>query len=264
MTALLTPYRSLFANWRRIAALTRHDLMSRYVRNTFGMFWVFAFPALFLGIYSYTYLYIFKVASTVFPADIFILVIFGALIPFISFQESFQGGAASVVSSAHLVQTTLFPVETLPVRTVLSSLPVLIIGLAGLVIALPFTAKLHVTLLLLPVAVLLQIVFMIGIAWLAATITIFFRDFIQISGLVSILLMLLSPLGFTREQIPDKLGVFCLLNPLYYMIEFYRDVMFRGSIDTTIAVAWIAIAFGTFHLGHFVFSRLRPMFASHV
>ncbi|AWM87685.1 ABC transporter permease [Microvirga sp. 17 mud 1-3] len=261
---LSLPYRILWSNRQRIFALSVLELSSRYASSVLGALWIVVFPLFFLSIYAYVYLFVFKVQAANVDSLTLILIIFGALVPFISFQETLSVGAMTIVSNKPLVNGTLFPIEILPPRVALSSFPVLFVGLALVIVTRIFQGQASLTLLLLPVAIALQFLFLCGIAWLVSTMTVFFRDFGQIVGLLSVVLMLLSPIGYSREQVPDTLGWISLINPLFYMIEFYRDILIRGDIDPKIAVTWVITAFGTFHIGFFLFERLKLLFADYV
>jgi lipopolysaccharide transport system permease protein len=158
----------------------------------------------------------------------------------------------------------MFPIELIPVKVVLTSSVSLMSSLGLLMIFLFSQGTFHLAQLVLPLVVMLQIVFTVGIVWLLSCLCVFFPDIAQFMGVIVLFLMIVSPIAYTREMVPESLRAFLLPNPLYYMIMLYRDAAFNGFVSERLLVAFAAIAVLTFALGWALFDRLKPLFSDYV
>jgi ABC-type polysaccharide/polyol phosphate export permease len=76
--------------------------------------------------------------------------------------------------------------------------------------------------------------------------------------------MIVSPIGYTSDMIPPELRAIAYVNPLFYIIELYRQVLIFGVFAPRFWVAFSTLALLTFWFGHDVFRRLKPIFAEYV
>ena len=261
---MLANARLLYAYRRIIWATTVSDVRGRFSGTVFGLLWAVLYPALFLGLYAVVYTSIFQVRLKGYTDFQYVLMIFCGLIPFIGFSEALSNGVASVIGNKGLIKNTLFPIELIPVKAVLTGTVTMFCGLAMLLISLWLQGIAHSTQLLIPVLIVLQLIFSIGLIWLLSAVNVFVPDLSQIVGILILFLMLVSPIAYTREMIPAQLAPFMYPNPLFYLILLYRGAAFQGVIDLPLLLAFTAISISTFWFGGFVFGRLKPLFADYV
>jgi lipopolysaccharide transport system permease protein len=228
------------------------------------MAWTLIYPLLFLGLYAAIYLMIFQVRLPNYSTFEYILIVFSGLIPFLGFAESLGTGVGSVQANKNLIKNTMFPIELIPVKAVLSSCVTMTVGLGLLLVVLWLSGTILPSQFLVPVIFILQLVFMIGFIWILSALNIFFQDLAQITGVLILFLMLVSPIAYTKEMIPPALMPLMYPNPLYYMIMLYRGVLVIGEFPMDLFGIYLIISIGTFFLGYYVFSRLMPLFADYV
>jgi lipopolysaccharide transport system permease protein len=138
------------------------------------------------------------------------------------------------------------------------------ISLIGLVLALWLSGNFSITqFFILPVFVL-QFMFFLGLAWLVSALNVFFRDIAQFVGILILIIMIISPIGYTRDMIPHQIAPLVYLNPLFYAIELYRQVLLFHTISLSFFLVYAIVAVGTFWLGFNIFIRLKPVFAEYV
>ncbi|MGH7062180.1 MAG: ABC transporter permease, partial [Stellaceae bacterium] len=164
----------------------------------------------------------------------------------------------------HLIKNTMFPIELAPVKSVIASSVSMTVGLAGLLLTLWIRGEFHLTQLLIIPLLSLQLVFSIGVGWLLSALNVFFRDTAQAIGIFVLLLMIVSPIGYTREMIPHQLLALAYVNPLFYIIELYRQVLIFGVVSVRFWAAFTVIAVVSFWFGYEMFRRLKPVFAEYV
>lgn len=260
----MAPLRLLFRCRRILYATTLVEIRSRYIGTLFGLGWAILYPFLFLGLYAVVYALILQVRLERYSSIDYILLIFAGLIPFIGFSEALAASVSSVSGNKQLIKNTMFPIELVPVKAVLASSLSMAIGLCGLMLALWASDEFHPTQLLIVPLIVLQLAFSIGMGWLLSALNVFFRDVAQSIGIIVLFLMIASPIGYTREMIPHALLPLAWVNPLFYVIELYRQVLIFGQVSLHFWLAFLTIAVTTFWLGYDVFRRLKPVFAEYV
>ena len=239
------------------------DVRARVAASTLGWLWIALYPLLFLGTYAVVYVYVFRVRFPTMGGTDYVLFIFCGLIPFLWFSESVSLGTSSVVANPGLVKNTMYPIDLVPAKSVAASQATYLFGTSMLLAALAVTGRLTAWALLWPVMWVLQFVFLVGVAWLAAAACVFLRDLQQLVGVALLMLMMLSPIAYPPDAVPEGLRPFLAMNPLCSMISAYQDILLRGVFPSSLGV-FAAIAVVTFVLGHVVFSRLKAVFADHV
>ncbi len=261
---MITGLKLLFEHRRILYATTVNDVRARYRGTMLGLLWTLIYPLLFLGLYATIYLLIFRVRLPGYSPFEYVLLVFCGLIPFLGFAESLGNGVTSVNSNKSLIRNTMFPIELIPAKAVLSSVVSMTVGLFILLGALWIQGIFHATQLLIPLIFVLQILFMIGLIWLLAALNVFFQDLGQMVGVIILFLMLVSPIAYTQDMIPPNMMPLMYPNPLYYMIMIYRGVLMTGEFPVNLFVVFSIMTVAIFTFGFFAFNRLKPMFADYV
>lgn len=261
---MLNAIDTLYRYRRILLATTVNDIKARYRGTVLGLTWTFLFPLLFLGLYAAVYLLIFQVRLPNLSSFEYLLLVFSGLIPFLGFSESLGNGVVSVVTNKSLLKNTMFPIELIPVKSVLSSVVTMSVGLMMLMIVLWLRGDWHLTQITVPLLLIVQIMFMIGFIWILSALQVFFQDVGQTVGVLILLLMLISPIAYTEDMIPPKLMPLMYINPLYYMIMLYRAAVVLGRFPVDVFFIFLAIAISTFALGYHIFTRLKPVFSDYV
>jgi ABC-type polysaccharide/polyol phosphate export permease len=111
------------------------------------------------------------------------------------------------------------------------------VSLALVILMLAGSGDLTLHILWLPLVIALQLMLLIGLTWILAGLTVALPDVTYFVNLFVFLLMFLSPIGFRVEMVPPNFTWVVHLNPIYYMIEMYRDSMLNGTWPEPLAVA---------------------------
>lgn len=263
--SLAAPWLLLAQHRRMLGATTRHDIRAKYAGSVLGLAWLGLYPLLFLGTYALVYLYVFKVRFALFDSNEYVALIFCGLIPFLGFAESLGLGVGSVTANASLIKNTLFPIELIPVKAVLVSQCTQVVGTVMLLAVLLLLGRFSPWWGLLPVIWGAQVLFCVGLLWILASLNVYFRDLQNLVSVSILLLMMLSPIAYTVDMVPDGLRGFLKLNPLFYLIVCYQDSLMLGRLprDGSLAVL-LVIGLTTFWGGHVFFQRMKRVFADNV
>lgn len=251
--------------YRRILYSTVvQGLKKRTSANALGALWLLLYPLLFLSMYSLVFVQILQVRIPGLGTMDYILVVFSGLVPFLAFSEAFGVGTTSIVANRDLLMNTLFPIELVVARDVLIGHTTMGMGMLMLWGAVIYYHGVSWTHLLVPVIYLLQIVMVLGLVWITATLTVFFRDMQQAIPVLVLMLMMISPIGYTADMVPAGLKGILLFNPLAWLMELYRASLMQGTVPLEQLGQFAAFAFALFCLGGALITRLKPLFIDHV
>lgn len=261
---MCSSFTEIYKNRKILLYTTYNDIKAKYTGTFFGMFWAFLYPVLFLGLYSVVYLYVFKIRLPDMSQTEYVLVIFSGLIPFLGFAEALGTGVGSVVSNANLLKNTMFPIELVPIKAVLTSSVTMLVGLCILLPILWLKDDHYLTQIFVPIIFILQLMFTIGVIWIVSCLNVFIRDLSQMVSVMVLFLMLISPIAYTLEMIPNGLMPFMYSNPLFYLITLYRSTMLEGEVPFYILLIFSTGSLSIYIFGYFMFTKLKPIFADHV
>jgi lipopolysaccharide transport system permease protein len=260
---LPAPFALLALSWRYrkvLAAVTRVELEKRYAGSLLGLLWLVAHPLLLLAIYLFVYAVVFRTQLPPYGGLDYALFVFCGLIPFIGVSEALSAGTLCLKQNMNLVKNVMLPIELVPVRSVLSSLVTQGVGLALLLVLLAAGGHLSWKALLLPAVVALQVVMLLGIVLVLASLAVALTDVGYFVNLFLLLLMFVSPIGFTREMVPAPFTILVDVNPVTYMAETYRWVLLADRpFDAIVVGGFAAIALACHVSGSYFFQRFKGM-----
>jgi lipopolysaccharide transport system permease protein len=247
--------------WRKRGLLVRSahtELATRYAGSLLGIGWIILTPALLLGVYGVVYLEVFKVRGPDMSSSQFVLYIFAGLVPYLVVADAIGTSVASVTSNTAMLSNSVYPIDLLPARAVLTAQPVMAVGLAVIVVGDLLIGHLSWTIILVPVVWALQILGLFGIAWLLALFNVVFRDLQNLIAVVLMVLLVASPIAYTPDAVPNSVRLLIYLNPFAYFVIAYQRLLVIGELPTPFEGAMLVVcALGVFALGSAVFRRSR-------
>ena len=259
-----------WAKFDLLRTLVRRDLDARYKGSLLGNLWPLVNQIAQLLIYTYVFSVVLQVKLN--PAEKtfeindnldFGLWLFAGLLPWIAFSSGLTQAASSVVGQINLVKKVVFPLSLLPLVPVLTSLIESSFGIAVLIVIVAFSKGLQVSLAYLPLIFLPQVLLTAGLAYFAASLTVFIRDIPQSLGVILNLWLYATPIIYPATKIPEAWRQWIFyLNPMTAIVETYRDLILVGAIRH--APEWrvaTLISLVVFVLGASCYRRLRSAFA---
>jgi ABC-2 type transport system permease protein len=114
---------------------------------------------------------------------------------------------------------------------------------------------------LIPV-MLVEYILALGITFISAGITVYFRDLQHILGIVAMAWMYLTPIMYPESMVPVEYRSMFNLNPMLPVLRAYRDILYYAKIPEMQTLLH-AFLFGVVILivGVLMFSRLKRRFA---
>jgi len=256
---------SLVANRGLIATLVKREVVGRYRGSMLGILWSLFNPILMLAVYTFVFSFVFKsrwIGGTGSKTE-FALVLFAGLLVFNLFAECVNRSPALVLGNVNYVKKVVFPLEILPVVTLGSAMFHMLVSLGVWVIFYVVTMGLpQPTLLLLPLVIFPFALLTLGLCWFLASLGVFLRDVAQIVGVLTTVLMFMSPIFYQVDALPPAIRPAMLASPLTLTVEQIRDVMIWGRpLDPGAWAAFTLIAALVAWLGFSFFQKTRKGFA---
>ena len=247
-----------------IFSFARRELLSRYKGSALGIAWAVLTPVVMIAIFTFIFAGIFGARFGVTDSHWdYAIYLFCGLLPWTMFQESVQQSANTIVAHANLVKRVVFPLETLPAAQVFAALAnQLFATIALLIAAIIVRQRLDLSALWLPVLLVPQLIFALGVAWLIASLGVYLRDIAQGITLLLMAWMYLTPIIYPESIVPDRFRTFINLNPFTSLVRSYRRIFLEGAAPDWRGLAYFAaVALLIFIFGYWWFARTRKGFA---
>jgi lipopolysaccharide transport system permease protein len=259
-------FRSQWRNRQLIAQMTKREVVGRYRGSVLGLAWSFFNPLLMLAVYTFVFSEVFKARWGTGGGEdkaSFAVFLFVGMIVYGLFAECVNRAPGLIISNANYVKKVVFPLEILPSVAMGSALFHASVSLIVLLGAqLVFNQRLPWTIVFLPVIMLPLLLATAGAVWVLSSLGVFARDIAQITGVLTTVLMFLSPVFYPLSALPKKFQLWLHLNPLTFIIEAARNALIFGDAPdwrglAFVLAAGLAIAAG----GFWWFQKTRKGFA---
>jgi lipopolysaccharide transport system permease protein len=265
--ASMWTYRELVRN------MVVRDVKVRYKNSVLGVLWSLLNPLLMTMVFTLVFTVMAPAGGNIDSFPVFILC---GLLPWNLFSNSVIGTTNSIVENASLVNKVYFPREILPVANVLAELVNFCLALV-ILFGMIFVSGIRLTpwALLLPLVILIQVIFTVGIGFILATLNVFYRDTQHIMTVIMLAWFFVTPVFYQVSILPRNYQLWGMsidvwrwahiLNPMTSLIANYRVILYNGAppaYDFLLRTAATALAF--FLLGAYIFRRYSWRFAEEV
>lgn len=290
--------RDLIAHRRLLREFVVRDLKARYVGSSMGFFWSVIFPLLNLAVYFIVFRLIMEVrfGDKMSPEASAMWMLAGITV-WTAFAETVSRSTNCLVENTNLIQKVVFPSEVLPAFLTVSSLINMLIGIPLVLLGVGFfilkgdtagfveveTASLAMvdvqimdpgpdrtlrwgwSMVCLPLLMLGQGIFTLGLGYFLSTLNLFLRDTYHLVGVLVTFWMFATPIFYPVqlvEQARDGQFAFILLiNPMHWLIESYREVLLFGSWPQLHLIGpFLLVALFTFAAGATFFRSQKARF----
>jgi ABC-2 type transport system permease protein len=238
--------------------LSARDLRVRYATSALGYLWSILDPLVMSIIYWFVFTQVFHRTAGEEPYIVFLIT---ALLPWVWFNTSVSDFTKAFKKDARLIRSTQIPRSIWVNRVVLSkgieflcSIPVLVL------FAVLGRAEVNWGLLLFPVAVLQQVVLLVGLGLLVAPLCVLWGDLERTTRLVLRVLFYASPIIYGVHDLPGVFPVLAAFNPLSGIFTMYRVGFFPDQWDLFSVLVGFGMTLLILAIGILAFRRLeRPV-----
>lgn len=242
--------------------LVSRDLKVKYKGSILGFFWSLLNPLVMLIVYTIVFEYLIKIRGV----ENFPVFFLCAFLPWSFLALSLSMGVSSIKDNANLVKKVYFPREILPLSIVFSNLVQFLLTFIILIPALFFfKIQLGGALVVLPLIIIFQVLFVSGIAFIVASLNVFYSD---VQHLLEIFLQIwfwLTPIIYPISLVPERFRGIYHLNPAVLFVEAYRDVLLHNQFPSFAELLTLfLIGLGFLILGHLIFLGYNKRFAEEI
>ncbi len=258
--------KEVYQNRKLVLSLAKNDFKTKYAGSYLGTIWAFIQPIVTVCVYWFVFGLALRGANANRGVP-FVLWLVAGLVPWFFLQDGLTSGTNSLLEYNYLVKKVVFNIRVLPVVKVLSAVFVHVFFVAIVVVLYTFMGYF-------PDLYYLQLVYysacvfvlVLGISYLTSSVVVFFRDLSQIINIVLQVGIWMTPIMWAFEDlgIGGLLGTILELNPMFYIVQGYRDSLItkvgfweRPGLTIYFWVLTIAI----FFLGTRLFRKLQVHFA---
>lgn len=249
---------------RLIWKLAKNDFKKRFAGSYMGVLWALVQPLVTVGMYYIVFDKLMSGASRTNEAP-FVLFLTAGLVPWFFFNEALNSGTGALREYDYLVKKIVFKVDILPVIKVTSALFIhAFFILILVVVAAIYGYYPSLSMLQLPYYSACLYILVLGLCYLTSAIAVFFKDLSQIIQILLQIGMWATPILWDMKSVSFHWVDILKLNPLYYIVEGYRDAVYRGTwfFENIWGTLYFwAISLIIFSLGRAVFGRLKMHFA---
>lgn len=237
--------------WRNrhlIWVLAQRDLQVKYKTTVLGWLWSMLVPIATVVVYTVVFSLIFRAAPPELgngEPGVFAIWFFIGLIVFTMITTGMTQSAAAMLGIRSLLQKVYFPSYVSTASSVLGLTIQAVIELGVVLAILLVFGMVSWTWLLLPFFVVGLAVFTFAVGLMVAIANAHLRDIAQMLPVITRLLFFASPIIYTMEMVPERLGIVPIrtlieLNPVTTWITIARDLLYSTSVPSLATVAYAA------------------------
>ena len=262
--------KEIISNRKLIWDLSKNDFKTRFAGSYLGIIWAFVQPIVTVLVYWFVFEKGMHASGINLRSGItapFVLWLIAGLVPWFFFQEVLSGGTNALMEYSYLVKKVVFQIDILPIIKLISALFVHLFFIA-------FAIFIYIIMGKTPIVQMAQlgyyticaICLITALAYFTCSIVPFFRDFGTIINILMQVGMWACPIMWDMStfKMPAKVEFLLKLNPLYYVVQGYRDsfmdgIWFFERPKMTIYFWVVTLIIGV--IGFTVFRRLRVHFS---
>lgn len=254
--------------------LVIRDLKVRYKNSLLGVFWSLLHPLLMMTVYTLLFTILIPDRG-IEKYPVFIMV---ALIPWQLHTGTMNNCARSITNNSAIIKKVYFPRILLPLSALLSNLVnFLLASVVLLVMLFAWGVGLSIHALWVPVILFVQVIFLLGLGLIVATLQTFYRDTAMILEVGLLAWFFLTPIFYPFERfgreaellgiVFDPARVMRWVNPMASIVDSYRTVLWGNvggngpaSMDPLALLRTFVTAVIIFVIGYIIFNRSEYLF----
>lgn len=249
----------IFAYSDMIGSLVRRELRGKYKGSVLGFLWTFINPLCQIIVYTIVFSVILRS-----NLDNFYLYVITGMIPWLFFDMSMRLGSGAIRYQGDMIKKIYFPREVLPIASVTAQfvnmlfcfvIVFVVLFVTGHGVALP-------ALFSLPLIMLIEYMFALGMTLIVSAVTVFFKDMEHIITVLLMAWIYLTPILYPLESVPGWAMWLFKLNPMTAVIEGYHRILYWHQLPFfKLTLYGFGVAVIVLIVGELLFAKLEHNFA---
>ncbi len=201
------------------------DLKVKYKQTVLGYLWSLLNPILQLALLGAVFSHVVR-----WQVKDYTLFLFSGLLVWNFFSAALIVGSYSFLESEHFIRKIYLPKLLFPLSKVIFRLIDFLFSLLALsLLAMLMGYSLRPTMILLPPAIILLTLFILGITIIGAVVTVYFRDFQYLINVGLQMLYFASPILYPMEMMPPNMQWALRANPLCTFLMLFQKIIYEGQ-----------------------------------
>jgi lipopolysaccharide transport system permease protein len=239
--------------------LTLRELKAKHRQTVLGIGWALVQPVAMMLVFTALFSVFVRVPLEGIPYAAFA---YSGLICWLFLSNSLSTGTSSLVTNMNLITKASFPREVIPLSVIMTTAFDLLIGLVLLaVLLLVYGVQPSITWLAVPVIVVVQLAFTIGLVLWSSAFNVLKRDLGSLLPLLLQIWMWLSPVVYPASVIPEGYKGLYMLNPVAMLLESFRSAIFLGAVPWSLLLPASVAAALLLVSGYVYFKSVELRFA---
>lgn len=256
--------KSLIKNRKLIWQLGKNDFKNRFASTSLGSIWGFLQPFVFMFTYVIVFQCILKTNSS--GNEPYTVWFLPGMAIWQWLNDSIMSASNSIRNYSYLVKKVVFPVDTIPmISIVASSFVGLFLMMVAVVVCIIF--KCYPNVLELIYVIIATYAFIIAFTRFTSAVTTIVPDFSNLLGIAMQLFFWFTPIIWNLSMLGEHKTILTLIKctPFTYLVSAFREVFLQGNIiaenNFLFTIAFWVITAIMFAWGNNVFRRNKKDFA---
>ena len=160
------------------------------------------------------------------------------MIPFAYFSGTNNASLGTIRANARIIDQVPVPKYIFPLSIAFSNMVTFLFSLVPLMlVTLVLGRSIPPTIFAIPLVMIPLFIASVGTSLILASANVFFEDTAHLTEVVLRGLYFLSPILYSRDQLPDWLQDYIIFNPMFCLVEFMRDLVYYGKFPAFSAYA---------------------------
>lgn len=247
--------------------LVIRDFKIKYKRSVLGVFWSFLNPLLMMVVQYIVFSRLLNLRSA--GMEHYAIYLLCGIVIWNGFSDSTQQSMRAIHGNARLITKVYVPKYIYPISKVVSSFINVVLSMVPLLLVTVIYGLfnglyLKLSVILLPFALLLLLIFIIGMGFMLSTLMVFFHDIEFLWSVILMAWMYATPIIYSLDMFGEGanwLRVVMQFNPMYHFINFVRSILLSGTAPSFPEMGvCLLCALGMFFLGLFIFKKNQDRF----
>ncbi len=240
-----------------ITELAKKELKVRYKNSFLGYLWSVLSPLCSAVVFFVAFKVVIKL-----KIENYVLFLISGLFCWQWFTNSVFASTNLFLQNSTLIKKVNFPRDTLVYSMVLNDLVHFVLAMPVIFLFMViYKQRFSEHLLLLPVLIVLQFLFVSGVSLVISSLNLFFRDLERLVVVFVNLLFYMTPIIYSDQMVPQKYKFILWLNPMSYFVVLYRGVFIfnKTYYDRLLVITVYSLV--VFIIGYKIYRKLQWRFA---
>lgn len=254
----------IWKNKRLVLQLGKNDFKNRFANTSLGTVWGFLQPFVFMATYAIVFQYILKVGST--GENPYAVWYFPGMTMWQLLNDSIMSASNSIRSYSYLVKKVVFPVDIIPIISIISSS---FVGIFLLILSVVICAiyDFFPNILILVYVIFATYCFIISLTRFTSAITAVVPDFSNLLGIIMQLCFWFTPVVWNFGMLSESPTILKVMQcmPFSYLVTAFRQVFMNENIILAnhgiYTIVFWCITVILYVWGNIVFKRAKKDFA---